>query len=308
MITLKKNIFIIFIISFLFSACSLKKADLTGKKRILCTYFPQYDWTRSITGGLENESIQSLLIKNGLDFHYYTPDQNDFSQLKQSDLIILIGGPSDEWILNTLKTSPDFSENSIKILNLYNEIEKVTGQIPVDEHIWMSFKYAQICCKSICNSLKELIPENKEKYEANCSDYLEQIQSLDATYASVIKNLPDKSLVVADRFPFHYLIEDYNLKCFSVLQGCSASTEATETEINHAAKTLSNENLNSIFILEDSDKKISKAVILAAKKPRCDTYMLNSLQCISLQESMGKTNYLTVMRTNLETIQKALKD
>lgn len=304
---MKKSDFLkIFITLFIFTliSCTPSKKDSSNKIKVLSTYFPQYDWTRSIIGGLENETIQTLVIKNGLDLHYYQPEQNDFTQLARCNLLIYIGGESDKWIeefLASSETKPEY------ILNLHKIIEKETGSVPPDEHIWLSIDYAKICCNAINKVLQELIPQNSQKYQSNYEEYIEQLDSMDLTYKSIIKKLPDKPLIICDRFPFYYFAENYDLKYYSALPDCTKQSSAAPETIAFLAEKLNENHLNSIFILDDSDKKISKAVILAAKKPGCDTFTLDSMQCTSLRESMGSTTYLDAMRQNIETIQKALK-
>lgn len=304
---MKKSDFLkIFITLFIFTliSCTPSKKDSSNKIKVLSTYFPQYDWTRSLIGGLENETIQTLVIKNGLDLHYYQPEQNDFTQLDSCDLLIYIGGESDKWIEDFLASS---ETKPAYILNLHKIIEKETSSVPPDEHIWLSIDYAKICCNAINEALKELIPQNSQKYQSNYEEYIEQLDSMDLTYKSIIKNLPDKPLIICDRFPFYYFAEKYDLKYYSALPDCTKQTSASTETISFLAEKLNENHLNSIFILDDSDKKISKAVILAAKKPSCDTFTLDSMQCTSLRESMGSTTYLDAMRQNIETIQKALK-
>jgi len=294
------SILITSVLLFTFISCTPKKVDTKDKIKILCTYFPQYDWTRSITGGLENETINTLLIKNGVDFHFYKPDQMDIEQLSDCNLLIYIGGPSENWISEELSSMT----NPPEVINLYKVIEEETLSKPEDEHIWLSFEYAQICSKAIYNTLIKLVPQNSEKYKDNFEEYMEQIQSLQASYKIVINKFPDKPLILCDRFPFHYLAKGFNLNFLSALPDCNTNLSASQENITFLANQLNENNLKNILILDDSDKKISKAVILAAKKPGCDTFILDSMQCTSLRESMGSTTYLDAMRKNLEVLQK----
>lgn len=290
---------------FFMVSCSVKKPDNSNKIKVLSTYFPQYDWTRSITGGLENETLQTLLIKNGLDLHCYNPSDTDLKEIPNCDLLIYTGGESDKWIENILDQS---ETKPTEILNLYKIITEKTGSTPNDEHIWLSFEYAEICCDAIFESLCRLIPQNIEKYKENYSDYIEQIQNLDLTYKTITKNLPEKPLLIADRFPFYYITKNYNIDYYSALSNCKDYYDVSEENLNLLAEKLKEYKLNSLLVLDDSDKKIARAVILKAKQPSCDIFTLDSMQCISLQESMGTATYLGKMRSNLETIQKVIKN
>ncbi len=44
-----------------------------------------------------------MLEKSGIDYHKYVPSQIDFQIITQSDLIILNGGSSENWIFEILK-------------------------------------------------------------------------------------------------------------------------------------------------------------------------------------------------------------
>lgn len=311
-----KNVFLISALMILFLSCKARKIDNAGKINIVCSFFPLYDWTNSIIGGLENETNLTMLEKTGADYHFFTPTETEIKLAKQSDLLICNGGESEKWIFDALIQSENENENrnqkKRKIVNcseiLKNNliyIEDIEGN-SFDEHLWLSVKNAENCAKEICRALCELVPKNKEKYAKNLEFYLEQLENLDLSFKTVAANSKTKTLIFADRFPFAYFAKDYGLECFCAVAGCSKNKTASEETINFLAQKLNLLNLNCVIILDQSNKEIAKKIILEAKNPRCDVFEMDSMQTSSLRNAFNDKTYVYAMQQNLKTLTTAL--
>ena len=53
--------------------------------------------------------------------------------------------------------------------------------------------------------------KNKDIYVKNAEKYLEKLSNLDEQYQNTIQNSKRNTLLFVDRFPFRYLVDDYNL-------------------------------------------------------------------------------------------------
>lgn len=107
----------ILMISMVFASCN-KKEDLdsteklqdqtsqsTKKLQIVSTIFPQYDWIREILGdNIENADL-TLLLNSGIDLHNYQPTTDDIVKISNCDMFIYVGGESDAWVEDALKTA-----------------------------------------------------------------------------------------------------------------------------------------------------------------------------------------------------------
>ena len=303
-----KNSFLLFILflSLIFFSCKPRKITNSDKINIVCSFFPIYDWTNSIIGGLENETSLTMLEKSGIDYHKYVPSQIDFQIITQSDLIILNGGSSENWIFEILKNH----ENHAKVLNLsevlQNQNRLIQNDDSFDEHTWLSIKNAIICSNSIYEILCEIVPSNRQKYSDNFSLYREQLENLDSTFSSLVSSSDSKVLLFADRFPFAYFAKDYSLECYSLSDNCSENFYVTQKQIDFLAQKLNTTNLNALIILDQSTKDYARKVILQAEKPRCDIFEMDSLQTSSLRNAFNDKTYIYAMQKNLETITKCL--
>ena len=194
--------------------------------------------------------------------------------------------------------------------------------VEYDEHIWLSLRLAQRACALIAEVLGELNPADSDLYERDLRSYCEELACLDEAYKAALcvsdladdaaderkraQDLPQKTLIFCDRFPFRYLTDDYDLKYFAAFAGCSAETEASFETVAFLARKIGETNVNAVFITESSDGKLAKTVIANSENKDCKIVALDSLQSVTRKQiSEGKT-YLSAMRKNLELLQGSL--
>ena len=95
--------------------------------RIVTTIFPIYDWVREIVGtGTDHVDI-TLLLDDGIDLHSYQPSAQDIMKISSSDLFIYVGGESDKWVSDVLKTSIN------PRLTAINLVEAMGSEIKTEE-------------------------------------------------------------------------------------------------------------------------------------------------------------------------------
>jgi hypothetical protein len=113
-------------------------------------------------------------------------------------------------------------------------------------------------------------------------------------------------LLFADRFPFVYLTNDYNIDVFAAFVGCSAETEASFETIAFLSTKVDELNLQYLIVLENSSDKIANTIIKNSKNKNQEILILNSIQsCTQKQIAEGLT-YFDVMSKNLDVLKKAL--
>lgn len=298
--------------------------DTSDRVNIICTIFPEYDWARNIID-TENDTktTLSLLVKNGVDLHSYQPSATDIINLQTCDVLMYVGGESDKWIDEVLENATNKNMIVINLMevlkNHIKEEEIVEGmqtehhheeenEIEYDEHVWLSLKNAKIICEHFTKILCNLVPENALEYQTRLENYLKKLDSMDFSFQSITSENQNKNLIFCDRFPFRYLLDDYDINYFAAFAGCSAETEASFETVAFLANKLNELNLNSVIVLENSDKKIAKTVIGNAKRPKYDILTMNSMQSVTLRQAFAGVSYIGEMQKNLEAIQTSLKN
>ncbi len=179
-------------------------------------------------------------------------------------------------------------------------------EVEYDEHVWLSLKNTQKLVMDIEADIESLDPDNAADYAANAKAYVQKLDELDKEYQKAVDESSVKYILVGDRFPFRYLVDDYGLKYSAAFVGCSAETEASFDTITFLAGKLDELGLKNVVTIENSNQKIAKTIIENTKNKDQGLLVLNSLQSVSQKDIDGGLTYLSVMKDNLEVLKKAL--
>ena len=175
-----------------------------------------------------------------------------------------------------------------------------------DEHIWLSLKNAILICNYLCQELCLLDSENADLYRRNTENYVSKLSNLDLEFENVVDSASCRTLLFADRFPFVYLTNDYNIDVFAAFVGCSAETEASFETIAFLANKVDELNLKYLIVLENSSDKIANTIIKNSKNKNQQILILNSIQSCTKTQIANGLSYFDVMSKNLEVLKKAL--
>ena len=176
-----------------------------------------------------------------------------------------------------------------------------------DEHIWLSLKNAILICNYLCQELCLLDSENADLYRRNTENYVSKLSNLDLEFENAVDSANCRTLLFADRFPFVYLTNDYNINVFAAFVGCSAETEASFETIAFLANKVDELNLKYLIVLENSSDKIANTIIKNSKSKNQKILILNSIQSCTQKQIAEGLSYFDVMRENLEVLKKAFE-
>lgn len=316
------------------SACGRTSADgvnvdeQNGQKKlqVVATIFPEYDWVREILGEQADNVELTLLLANGVDMHSFQPTMSDILKVSTCDVFIYVGGESDAWVADALKGAGNPDRTAINLMEVLGdrakEEEVVEGmqeedghdgheheeqeELEYDEHVWLSLKNTQVFCDAISEALQAADPENAKLYQENTTAYKGKLAALDREYQAAVDQSESKTLLFADRFPFRYLTDDYNLTYYAAFTGCSAETDASFETITFLAGKLDELKLPVVFVIENSDGKVAKAVVENTNTKDQKILTLNSMQSVTSDEINAGTTYLSIMKENLKTLKEAL--
>ena len=94
-----------------------KKSQEPHKLSIVTTIYPEYAWAKEVLGALTDSINLELLMKNGVDLHSYKPSAHDVAKIASADMVIYVGGESDEWIKDALAASPKKGRVEINLID-----------------------------------------------------------------------------------------------------------------------------------------------------------------------------------------------
>ena len=314
------TIFAFMMLVTLISGCRQTAPMPDGKISIVCTIFPQYDWVRQILGDNVGDMELTLLLHNSVDLHSYQPTVDDIISITTCDLIVFVGGESDKWVSDALKSAnnPDtIIVNLLETLGNTAKIEEIQEGMDegdatdddgpeYDEHVWLSLRNAEIFCSAITDALISLDVENAADYEKNLAAYIAEISALDARYGAAINAASNKTLLFGDRFPFRYLLDDYGLSYYAAFPGCSAETEASFQTIIFLAKKADELNLDTIVVTESADQSIAISIINNTEAGNQQILVLDAMQSVTSGDLQNGVTYLSIMESNLNILKDAI--
>ena len=310
------------------SSVAESNSEETKKLSIVTTIFPAYDWVKQVVGDNKNVEI-SFLIDKGVDLHSYQASAADIAKITDSDLFVYVGGESDDWAEDIIKENPN-----LKYINMVDSIgeaalaeelvegmqdeeehdhegeehaneegEHEEGEEEIDEHVWLSIKNAETIVSAIEAKLAEIDPDNKAEYEKNANDYLAKLDELDKEYKDTLSSIQNKTIIVGDRFPFRYLVNEYGIKYYAAFKGCDAGSEASFETVKFLANKMDELNMTDIFIIDGSKGDLAKTIVDNTKDKNAKVLVLDSMQST---KSSDNASYMDIMKKNLEVLKEVL--
>lgn len=316
---MKKILAIVLAFALLLAFASCAKEDSAGTTAkeesnisIVCTIFPQYDFVRAITKGVEGVSLKMLLAP-GDESHSYSATLEDISAIDSADIFIYVGGENDKWVADVLKTaSPKKTVALTKLVKtleesdkgiLAKEEEEGEEKGAADEHVWTSLKNSAQIITSLAETISEADGANAETYRANASAYVKQFEALDAKFTAFFEGVKNKTIVIADRNPFRYFCEDYGIKAIAAFAGCSSNNEIPLAVQNELIKAVRENDLKYVYVIELNTSDYADAI---AKQAGAEKLTLNSCHNLSKEAFESGKTYIELMEENYETLAKSM--
>lgn len=288
--------------------------------QVFCTTFPAYDWIKQISAECDPVEVV-LLDTHGADLHSYQPTAADMVKVAQSELVVYVGGTSDDWIEDAVKNAGT-DVKAVSLLELLDdrakpeehtegmeydhEHEHEHDVAEMDEHVWLSLKNARLCVSRLSALLCEALPAEAEGLQTTTEEYFQTLAALDERYAQVVQTAEHSVFVMADRFPFRYLADDYGLTGYAAFPGCSTETDAGFDTIIFLAQKVDENALSHIAVTESTDGTVAEAVLSNAKTENVQIVTLDSLQSITQARINAGETYASVMEKNLRALQQLL--
>ena len=281
----------------------------SGKLKIISTVFPPYDLAKQIAG--DNADI-SILLPPGSESHTYEPTAKEILEIQNCDIFLYIGGENEQWAEKIISSNKSDSVKTVKLIDCVKTLEEADlheeehheeHSHEADEHIWTSPKNEQLMLTAVYDAICEADPENKAVYTKNKDSYNEQLSQLDKAYKEAIDNAKNKTIIIADKFPFRYLAEEYGLDCYAAFSSCSDESEPSAAAMTSLISTIKEQNIPVVYYLEFSSTKVADTL---CSETGASSLMLHSCHNVSKEDLEKVISYVDLMKQNLENLKTAL--
>ena len=314
----------------LLSLCSCTasvKSNEGARLTILCTLFPQYDWLRNITAGVEGVEV-SLIIANGTDPHSYQPTAADIMNISNCDILVYVGGDSENWVKKAIERSKNKDISAIALTELDGvELHDISASShshedgeqgghsheghdhsALDEHLYLSLDNACTAVGALANALCKADPDNRDIYLKNSLEYTLKLANMSEGFKAKIEEIPEEErfMLFADRFPFVYLLSDYDIHYSAAFEGCTTDVDADFDTVIRLIHEADEHNVSYIAVTEGSDKALAGTIISSTKSKNQKIVTLNSMQSITRSQIESGSTYISIMQENIDQVKTAL--
>ena len=279
---------------------------------VVSTIFPGYDFARNIAGD-DAKVIQ--LLAPGAESHTYEPTPQDMLLIRQCDVFVYAGGESDTWLEDILSETDASHRIVVSMMDACDALveEETEGmqeggilaelfseeEEEYDEHTWTSPVNAVKICSAICEAMCDAAPQYADHYRENLDEYSAALSDLDSRYRTALSDGLSKKIVVADRFPFRYLCEEYGIEYRAAFPGCSDNAEVTADSLMTLCDYVEANSIPVVFTIEFSSGKIADSIceVTGAKR-----MLLHSCHNVSDMSD----SYIGIMDQNLANLVEAM--
>ncbi len=294
---------------------------------IVTTIFPPYDFARAVTDG---KADVTMLIDPGAEVHTFDPTPDDIIKIQNADVFIYTGGENDAWVDQVLESMDTSGKTILRLMDAVTPVEEETvegmqndhehayeedakdseedehdeHEHEFDEHIWTSPRNAISMINFIAEALESADSANAQVYAQNAADYTAQIQLVDEQLHAIVDASKTKLLVVADRFPFRYLADEFSLDYRAAFSGCSSESDVSAGTLAYLIDTVKENEIKHIYYIEFSNQAVAKAV---GEQTGAELLLLHSCHNVTKEDFEAGVTYLSLMQNNAKNLEKGLK-
>ncbi|MFK9093665.1 metal ABC transporter substrate-binding protein [Bacillus salipaludis] len=285
------------------------------KIHVVTTFYPMYEFTKSIAG---DQATVDLLIPANSEPHAWEPSPKDMANIQSADLLIYNSPYFETWVPMVEESlgknkKPLFIDASEGIALMEgtaeDEHEGATDEKEhdhghdhaMDPHVWLSPALAQKEVEAITAALVNKDPKNKEVYEKNSQEYLQQLINLDQSYRDGLKEYVGKE-IITQHAAFGYLTKEYGLKQVPIA-GLSPEEEPSAARLAELKTFAQDHNLHTIYFEELASPKVAQTL---ASEIGAKTKVLQTLEGLSKEDQDKGLNYIEVMKNNLKSLVETL--
>jgi len=170
-----------------------------------------------------------------------------------------------------------------------------------DPHVWLSPTLSISLAENIKNALVELKPEAKEDFEANFQSLKEELEALDSEYKETMESAKTNKILVSHA-AYGYWEKQYGLEQISV-NGLSPTQEPSQKQLTEIIAKAKENNIQYVIFDQNISGKIAEVV---KNEIKAEALTLHNLEAATEEDVKNKEDYFSLMRKNLETLEKAL--
>lgn len=313
-----------------------------AKLNVEVSFYPMYEFTKNVAGDLANVHT---LVPAGMEPHDWEPTPQDIASIEKADVLVYNGAGMESWIdqvtgsLSNAKLIQVEASHGIDLLegseeeehdhehadttDTHDHADEATTEEHdhdhnaeaeeghthdhdhggLDPHVWLSPALAVKEVRNIEAGLAQAAPEHTEQFKQNADAYVAKLEALDQDFKAAVADSKRKDFIT-QHAAFGYLAKEYGLQQVPIA-GLSPEQEPSAAQMASVIDFAKEHQVKTIFFETLVSSKVSETI---ASEVGAKTAVLNPIEGLTEEEIAAGTDYIGVMRQNLEALKLALNE
>jgi manganese/zinc/iron transport system substrate-binding protein len=264
-----------------------------------------------ITKNVGGDRVQvKALMGPGVDPHLYKASEGDVLRLQEADVVFYNGLHLEAQMGRVLERLNEFG---LKTVAVTDKIDRSLLQSPpqfqgnYDPHVWFDVTMWMKAVEQVSETLIEMDPTHRSKYEANTEAYLTELQSLHQYILDQANTLPaEQRILITAHDAFNYFGRAYGFEVRG-LQGISTEAQAGTADVQGLARFIAEKQIPAIFVESSVPRRNVEAVQAAVQAQGFEVKIGGSLFSDAMgSEGTFEGTYIGMVKHNIDTIVSAL--
>ncbi|NCB10674.1 MAG: zinc ABC transporter substrate-binding protein [Erysipelotrichia bacterium] len=244
---------------------------VSAQTNIVVSIAPQKTFVEKIGG----EKVKvSTMVKAGSDPHTYEPKPSQMKDISNANIYFPIGLEFEKAWLDKFASQ----NKNMKFIDMTKGVEYIEMQEHhhhdedehehheannheeehnKDPHVWVSPSIVKIMAKNIYDALVEIDSLNKDYFEKNYLNFIEEINQTDKKIKEILSVLPENSKFMVFHPSWGYFAKEYNLIQIPIeVEGKEPKPKVLQKIIDEAKE----ENVKAIFTQAEFSDKSAKTI------------------------------------------------
>ena len=269
-----------------------ERAGITGRTQVVAAFYP-LAYAASVVGGKHVDVAN--LTPPGVEPHDLELTTDQVDALQDAGLVLVMGRgfqPAVE------KVAGDRDRGTLRVLDAL----ALRGKHRQDPHVWLDPVLMGTVVDEVRGALAQADPAHAKSFAANAARLHQALEALDADYRAGLATCP-RRLIVTTHEAFGHLAAEYGLRQEAV-SGLSPDAEPSARRLGELSDLATRAGVTTVFTETLASPKIART--LAREAGGLRTAVLNPLEGLTDRERARGDDYFTVMRANLDKIERAL--
>jgi manganese/zinc/iron transport system substrate-binding protein len=285
--------------------------DLKGQPaEVFATTGMIADAARAVGG----EFVQvDCLMGPGVDPHRYVPAPNDLERINRAHLVLYNGlhlegkmtdifeaRAQNTWTVPVAEGLPDLRPAEAGFEGTH------------DPHVWFDVRMWMQVVAKVRDTLCEFDPVHADRYQANASDYLRQLDALDKEVREKLARVPEsRRVLITAHDAFGYFGRAYGFEVRG-LQGVSTAGDTSVSDVQELADLIGTRKIKAVFAETSVPDKGMKAVQQVVRS-KYKGFQVRVAADLLYSDALGEPGtpgetYIGMVRHNVDAIVRALAE